>query len=370
MRSQNSKNFAQRMVDSLPFNLCICEPYLSDARMEAVAENSSTMVCNVDLLFEVPIFWRWYRLSVHARLSWEIQYRGDVLLMRANTQSYCLTEVCSLVFREVAVAEFTDGEEKDNNTELLADFHKQGLREAALWYICARRTRILAAWALRTAQGENLHVGIAGIVFHVAKVVALCIRDVVVWRCVQLSGTYSEKIFEDFLNDAFNGALTSDYVLKSQLLNSFHHVFEKDTERFVSHSSHRRRKRARKVSMKNVGEYVDAGDVGGRDAGVGGSNVDGNGRISHGYQVDRGPYEELNQMVRGQCWCSLTTSQLRGVNQKPTDAIWSCAVLPTLKFVCDVEAGEYEKNVVGVFRNVLLCSPGDNMIQSARDVLP
>ena len=90
-----------------------------------------------------------------------------------------------------------------------------------------------AALAYRAAREARLRAGSTGNAAAAAKALAGAVRDVVAWRCVRLSGADSEDVYIAALDNAFDGGLTGDKDLKSQLLNSFHHVLGGDPNAFI-----------------------------------------------------------------------------------------------------------------------------------------
>ena len=105
------------------------------------------------------------------------------------------------------------------------------LRGSAQAYLAARKARSNASNAGSAAA---------------AKALAGSVRDVVAWRCVRLSGAHSEEDYLSTLDAAFDGRLSGDKDLKSQLLNSFHHVIGPDPNAFKSRPSQRRQRLPRK----------------------------------------------------------------------------------------------------------------------------
>ena len=76
-----------------------------------------------------------------------------------------------------------------------------------------------------------------------AKALAGSVRDLVAWRCTRLAGHNCKDSYMACLDHAFDGCLSLDKDLKSQLLNSFHHIVGGADEAFKSQSSQRGRRR-------------------------------------------------------------------------------------------------------------------------------
>ena len=112
-----------------------------------------------------------------------------------------------------------------------AIFYEVALRNAADAYRVAREVR------LRANRDRFLNAPAC------AKALAGSVRDLVAWRCTRLAGHDCEDLYIAWLDHAFDGGLSGDKDLKSQLLNSFHHIVGGADEAFKSHSSQRRRRR-------------------------------------------------------------------------------------------------------------------------------
>ena len=185
-------------------------------------------------------------------------------------------------------------------------------------------------------------------------------RDVVAWRCVRLSGADSEDVYIAALDNAFDGGLSGDKDLKSQLLNSFHHVLGGDPNAFKSHSSQRRRRRPRKSRTSPRGSSAEpapaqhGGGVGGdgvwhgqagrarsaepmagQHAGwghhmaAGGAGVGVGGGGGGGFVPDGGGgrFHMPDEMAGQQMWMPFNPPPTMAWDyQAPADAVWPCAV--------------------------------------------
>ena len=78
---------------------------------------------------------------------------------------------------------------------------------------------------------------------------------------MRLSGARSEEVYVATLDAAFDGGLSSDKNLKSQLLNSIHHIVDGDQIAFKSRSSQRRRWRPRNSRASDAASSRGSGVV-------------------------------------------------------------------------------------------------------------
>ena len=112
-----------------------------------------------------------------------------------------------------------------------------------------------SATAYRAASEARWSVGSMGAV-AAAKALAGSVRDVVAWRRIRLYGAESKEAFIHALDAAFDGGLSSDHNLRSQLLNSFHRIAGGDPSAFKSRSSQRRKRRPRNRRAPSRGSGV------------------------------------------------------------------------------------------------------------------
>ena len=144
---------------------------------------------------------RWWMLSAHAKLHWEL---------------------CTCTAPQKEVAEIRD-----------LVFSQQGAKASAQALGVAQKMR-------------NMKV----------KLLVPAVRDVVVWKCVLSNCVNREDALLAELDKAFEGRLLIDTDLKSQLLNSFHHIFGKLPFAFSSAnaSPKSRASRKKRANCKHLGE--------------------------------------------------------------------------------------------------------------------
>ena len=155
-----------------------------------------------------------------------------------------------------------------------------------------------------------------------AKAVAGAVRDLVVLRCVRVAGQDSEDEFLGALDEAFGGGLFNDKDLKSQLLNSFHHVVGGAGNAFKSRGCQCRR-RGPSMSPALADEEAHGGDQDWelvKEAHGGGQAWELVGEEAHGGdQACQAPQP-------GSCWSAMPAQQTASVWAAASGAIWPCAV--------------------------------------------
>ena len=117
-----------------------------------------------------------------------------------------------------------------------------------------------SATAYCAASEARWSVGSSGAV-AAAKALAGSVRDIFAWICIRIYGAESEQAYIHALDAAFDGGLSSDKNLKSQLLNSFHHIVGGDPNAFKSMSSRQRRRRPRNSMASDAASSRGSGVV-------------------------------------------------------------------------------------------------------------
>ncbi len=216
---------------------------------------------------------RWEILSFSCIAAWNLRYRRAAwqhvndasrentmnVVIRANLFGLC-SDIAMPGPRETAEDKAEDKaakermQQKREGDELQVAAHmEEGAPSVPLWPLersAATDAEILrgavrAYLAAREAYEAQKNAGSGGSA-AAAKALSGSVRDVVMWKCVKVSGADSEERLLDTLSAACDFNLDSNKDLKSQLLNSFHHIMGDTKEAFKSRSSQRRRRRPRK----------------------------------------------------------------------------------------------------------------------------
>ncbi len=232
---------------------------------EADEEDESSFPCPArEPLPEHPAE-RWWRLGASCYASWELWWRAPQWHQgyARNVDTTALMTVGLFIFgTNGGCAPGDTGALSEGDAEAAAE--RAAVEEAVM--VAATEAGAPAvpllpaersleddlrgsARAYRAARKARLNAQSGGAA-AAAKALAGSVRDVVAWRCVRLSGADSEEVYLRTLDAAFDGGLSGDKDLTSQVLNSFHHLFGPDSHAFKhafkSKSSQRRRRRPRK----------------------------------------------------------------------------------------------------------------------------